>query len=76
VIDNLRNLTAVLQKALTQLEHGCLMGQVKRDMIKLYGPLIRYSCWLSEPIDSMVSIFKERDCRSLTHIEEVVSGGD
>jgi hypothetical protein len=73
VIDNLSNLTAALQKALTQLEQGCLMGQVKRDMIKLYGPLIRYSCWLSEPVDLMVSIFKERDRGSLTHIEEVVS---
>jgi hypothetical protein len=73
VIDNLGNLAAVLQEALTQLKQCCLMRQVQRDMIELYRSLIRYSCRFSEPIDLMASIFKERDCRSLTHIEEVVS---
>jgi hypothetical protein len=48
------------------------MGQVQGDMIELYGPLIRHSCGLREPIDLMASIFKERDRRSLPHIEEVV----
>jgi hypothetical protein len=63
----------MLQETLTQLEQCCFMGQVKRDMIELYGPLIRYSCGLSKPLDLMASIFKKRDRRSLPHIEEVVS---
>jgi hypothetical protein len=72
VIDNLSDLAVVLQETLTQLEQFCLMGQVKRDMIELYGPLIRYACGFSESIDLMASIFKERDRRSLTYVKEVV----
>jgi hypothetical protein len=72
VIDNLSDLAVVLQETLTQLEQFCLMGQVKRDMIELYGPLIRYTCGFSESIDLMASIFKERDRRSLTYVKEVV----
>jgi hypothetical protein len=49
------------------------MRQIQRDMIELYGPLIRYTCGFSEPLDLMAAIFKERDRRSLTHVEEVVS---
>jgi hypothetical protein len=72
MIDNLSDLAIMLQETLTQLEQFCLMGQVKRDMIELYSPLIRYACGFSESIDLMASIFKERDRRSLTHVEEIV----
>jgi hypothetical protein len=47
------------------------MGQVQGDMIELYGPLIRHTGGLREPIDLMAAIFEERDHRSLPHVEYV-----